>query len=237
MDPALWEQISLVEDRHWWFTGRREIIAHLVSTLLPDGASVLDIGCGTGFMLEALAGKYDVWGLEPDASVRRRSRSAIRDHVLPGDTRDLSMLKGRQYDIVMLLDVVEHIEHDVEALRAAASAIAHGGRLLITVPANPDLWSAHDERNGHFRRYTSDSLSAVLAEAGFAPVLLTYFNSRLYPLVRMHRSLSSAHIDRELELPSAVINRLCRWIFAGERHRLRRGYRRGLSLLAVATIP
>jgi SAM-dependent methyltransferase len=188
-------------------------------------------------MLEALAGKYDVWGLEPDDSVRRRSRSAIRDHVLPGDTRDLAMLKGRQYDIVMLLDVIEHIENDVEALRAAASAIAPGGRLLITVPANPHLWSAHDERNGHFRRYTSESLSAALAEAGFTPALLTYFNSRLYPLVRLHRSLSNARTDRELELPSAAMNQLLRRVFAGERHWLRRGYRRGLSLLAVASIP
>ena len=75
MDPTLWEEISAVEDRHWWFTARRSILLHLVSQLAPAGASVLDIGCGTGFMLEALAERFDAWGLEPEPAVRARTLS------------------------------------------------------------------------------------------------------------------------------------------------------------------
>ena len=236
MDPALWEQISAVEDRHWWFTGRREIITHLVSTLLPDGASILDIGCGTGFMLEALIGRYDAWGLEPDALVRHKSRQAVRGRILPGDTTDHSRLLGRRFDLVLLLDVLEHVEHDVKALRAAAETVAQNGRLLVTVPANPCLWSAHDERNAHYRRYTPDTLAAVLDAAGLVASRLTHFNSRLYPVVRAHRILSARHTDRELQIPPAPINSLLRWIFAGERHRLERGYGSGLSLAAVASV-
>jgi hypothetical protein len=135
----------------------------------------------------------------------------------------------------MMLDVIEHIEHDLPALRASASAIAHGGRLLVTVPANPRLWSAHDVRNRHYRRYTDETLSSVITEAGLKVELLTHFNSRLYPMVWLHRHLSGDHSGRELKVPNVAINRVLRRVFAGERNQLQRGYGRGLSLLAVAS--
>jgi SAM-dependent methyltransferase len=233
MDPTLWEEISAVEDRHWWFTARRSIILHLVSQLVPAGASVLDIGCGTGFTLEALAARFDAWGLEPDAAVRARTRTSVRDRVLPGDTRDRSALGSRRFDVVMLLDVLEHVEDDRAELSSAAAALAPGGKLVITVPANPGLWSDHDERNGHFRRYTDESLQSLLAEAGLTPSLLTHINSRLYPLARLHRKRASSS-SAELRMPPAPVNALFRRLFAGERDHLDRGYSQGLSLLAVA---
>jgi SAM-dependent methyltransferase len=234
MDPTLWEEISAVEDRHWWFTARRSIILHLVSQLAPRGASVLDIGCGTGFTLEALAARFDAWGLEPDAGVRARTRPSVRDRVLAGDTRDRSALGDRTFDVVLLLDVLEHVEDDRAELASAMAALAPGGKLVITVPANPSLWSDHDERNGHYRRYTEESLRALLTAAGLAPALLTHINARLYPLARLHRKLGSAS-SAELRIPPTPINALFRRIFASERHHLARGYRDGLSLLGVAT--
>src|SRR6185437_4272837 len=129
MDPSLWAEISAVEDRHWWFTARRTIMLHLVSRLAPAGASVLDIGCGTGFTLEALVQRYDAWGLEPDAAVRARTRDVVRDRVLPGDTGDLSALAGRRFDVVLLLDVLEHVEDDCGALTSAQAALAPGGKM------------------------------------------------------------------------------------------------------------
>jgi SAM-dependent methyltransferase len=233
MDRALWEQISAVEDRHWWFTARRSIILHLVSQLAPAGASVLDIGCGTGFTLEALAQRYDAWGLEPDAAVRARTREAVRHRVLAGDTGNLSALAGRTFDVVLLLDVLEHVENDRAELSAAMAALAPGGKLVITVPADPSLWSDHDIRNGHYRRHTEASLRALLAGAGLAPTLLTHMNSRLYPLARMHRRRASSS-SAGLRMPPAPINALFRRLFAGERHHLARGYTHGLSLVTVA---
>jgi len=233
MDPSLWAEISAVEDRHWWFTARRRIILHLVSQLAPAGAPVLDIGCGTGFTLEALAQRYDAWGLEPDAAVRARTREPVRDRVLPGDTGNLSALAGRRFDVVLLLDVLEHVEDDCAELSAAMAALAPGGKLVITVPADPSLWSDHDERNGHYRRYTETSLRALLAVTGLSPTLLTHMNSRLYPLARLHRRQASSS-SAGLQVPPAPINALFRRIFAGERAHLHRGYARGLSLIAVA---
>lgn len=233
MDPTLWAEISAVEDRHWWFTARREIIQSLVSEIAPDGAAVLDIGCGTGFMLEALVPRYDAWGLEPDAQVRDRVRPSVRDRVHPGDTDDLGALGGRRFDVVLLLDVLEHVGDDLGALTSAQTAIATGGKMIVTVPADPTLWSDHDERNGHFRRYAESSLRELLGNAGLEPTLLTYFNSRLYPVAQLHRRLAASS-TRELHLPPAPVNVLLRRIFAGELHHLSRGYARGLSLLATA---
>ena len=233
MDPSLWAEISAVEDRHWWFTARRRIILHLVSRLAPAGAPVLDIGCGTGFTLEALVQRYDAWGLEPDAAVRARTRDVVRDRVLPGDTGDLSALAGRRFDVVLLLDVLEHVEDDCGALTSAQAALAPGGKMVLTVPADPSLWSDHDIRNGHYRRYTESSLRALLAAARLSSTLLTHMNSRLYPLARLHRR-QAASSSAELRMPAAPINALFRRIFAGERSHLHRGYARGLSLITVA---
>ena len=232
MDPTLWEEISAVEDRHWWFTARRSILLHLVSQLAPAGASVLDIGCGTGFLLEALAERFDAWGLEPEPAVRARTRPSVQDRVLPGDTRDHSALGNRRFDVVLLLDVLEHVEDDRAELASAAAALAPGGKMVVTVPANPRLWSDHDKRNGHHRRYTEGTLRTVLSSAELAPALVTHFNTRLYPLARLHRKLAKSS-SAELRLPPAPVNALFRRIFAGERHHLHRGYAHGLSLLAV----
>ena len=234
MDPALWEQISAVEDRHWWFTARREILLHVIGQLVPDGTSILDIGCGTGFMLEALRSRYDAWGLEPDPAVRARTRAAVRGRVLPGDAADFSALGQRRFELVLLLDVLEHVEDDVAALRSAMSAAAVGGRLLLTVPGAPELWSRHDERNGHFRRYSVATLRTLLDAAEFTPATLTHFNSRLLPLAQWHRRSPRADLARELLVPARPVNALFRRIFAGERHRLPAGFRRGLSLLAIS---
>ena len=235
MDPRLWEEISAVEDRHWWFTARRSIILHLVSQLAPPGASVLDMGCGTGFTLEALATRFDAWGLEPDPAVRARTRPSVRDRVLPGDTRDRSALGRRTFDVVLLLDVLEHVEDDRAELSSVAAALAPGGKLVLTVPANPGLWSDHDERNGHYRRYTEDTLRALLLAASLSPSLLTHINARLYPLARLHRKRATSS-SAELRIPSGPVNALFRRIFAGERHHLDRGYSEGLSLLTVAQL-
>jgi hypothetical protein len=126
------------------------------------------------------------------------------------------------------------VEDDRAELASAMAALAPGGKLVITVPANPSLWSDHDERNGHYRRYTEDSLRTLLTSAGLAPTLLTHINARLYPLACLHRKRASSS-SAELRMPPAPINALFRHLFAGERQHLARGYTSGLSLLAVCS--
>lgn len=232
MHRSLWDAIARVERRHWWFSGRRAIVARALERRLPAGARVLDVGCGTGFVLERLAERFDVTGLEPDASVRARADPAIAGRIHAGGTDDLSALEGRTFDAVTVLDVLEHLDDDAAALRQLAAALAPGGILLVTVPANPRLWSQHDVLNEHRRRYTAEGLRARIEGAGYRVELLTHINRRLYPLALLHR-LGRGRSREALALPPAPVNRAMGRIFGGEP--LEPASRRpGLSLLAVA---
>ena len=233
MNPELWDAIAKVERRHWWFVGRREIVARALEERLPYGGQILDIGCGTGFVLERLAASFEVTGLEPDEAVRLRANDSIRDRILPGATHDLSALGTATFDALTLLDVLEHVDDDAGVLRTARELLSPDGVLLVTVPANPRLWSEHDVLNGHRRRYTADLLRDLISSTGFEIERLTHINSRLYPLAWLYR-LNRGKSGFALRLPPAPVNRLFASLFMGEWHGTRRGGRRGLSLMAVA---
>ncbi len=233
MDSSLWDAIAKVERRHWWFRGRREIVARVLEARLPAGASVLDVGCGTGFVLERLAERFEVTGLEPDASVRARAHPSIAARLLPGGSDDLSALGGRRFDAVLMLDVLEHVDDDVGALRQVRDALTSDGLLLVTVPANPKLWSQHDVLNQHRRRYTSEILGDTLQAASYDVLHLTHINSRLYPLAWAHR-LAATDTMGGLNVPPEPINRLFTLVFSSEGSGSSPKFSRGLSLLALA---
>src|SRR5688500_1992868 len=104
MDSALWDAIAKVERRHWWFRGRRELVARVLRTQVPRGARILDMGCGTGFVLERLVAEFDAHGLEPDAAVRARASADIAPRIRAGSTDDLSAIADEEFDAVLLLD-------------------------------------------------------------------------------------------------------------------------------------
>jgi SAM-dependent methyltransferase len=245
------EQLRLhasMEDRHWWFTGRRRILHSLVSALEPPSpdALVVDLGCGTGGNAAAFARAYRVIGVDPsrDAIALARDRFPnLEFHVGPIE-REAELIK--EADIVLLNDVLEHVPDDRRVLHALLEAMQPGGRLVLTVPAQPDLWAQHDVTLGHVRRYTLESLARVWEGANAVIQFTSYLNSRLYPIARLFR-LASRRAGRalgttgtDLWLPPSPVNRLLASIFAGESRRLLRAlrghghpYRTGLSILAV----
>lgn len=244
MDLSMYRDFAEVhEDRHWWFKGRRRIVASLLHSLLGDrkDLKLLEIGCGTGGMLPILAVHGRVTGIDPaeDAIRYSRQRHGGRAELLRVDF-PAEVPPGGGYDVVALFDVLEHLDDDVLALRRAASLMAPGGLLVATVPAHQFLWSPHDVINHHRRRYARRQLRNRIREAGLRVERVSYFNMFLFPAVLLARLLRrGAAAPREGESDFKVVpgplNAFLERLFGGERFLLRlTDLPFGVSLLAVA---
>ncbi len=167
MDRAVFERMAAFEDTHWWFAARRRLIHTILSrsAAVPQGAQILEAGCGTGGNLALLSEFGTVDAFEFDAAAREiaeeKSGLPIVFGALPSDLP----FGQKKFDIIGLFDVLEHIEDDQASLAALGARLAPEGQIVLTVPAFPALWSRHDERHHHFRRYTSKSLRAVADRA------------------------------------------------------------------------
>ena len=238
MDRAVFDRMAAQEDVHWWFAARREIIRTVIERLvdLPADARLLEAGCGTGGNLEMLGTFGRVRAFELDADARRRATAKSGLAVAEGALPDALPFDAERFDLIGLFDVLEHVEADEAALAALRSRLAPGGRIVLTVPAFPWLWSRHDERHHHFRRYTRRHLAEVARRAGLRVEHGVYFNTLLFPVAVAQRALKALlrldHADDTL--PPAALNGLLRSVFAAERHAIgRAGFPVGLSLCAV----
>lgn len=228
-----------IDGEHWWFAGRRRIVAAAIDaqTALPVRARILEVGCGTGANLPLLARYGTVDAIEPDDGARalasRRSGIAVAGGLLPDG---VTLADGR-YDLIVLLDVLEHIDDDAATLRVLRRKLAPGGRLLLTVPASPWMWSDHDVAHHHKRRYTARTLRGVLGSGGFRVRHLSHFNTLLFPLIagiRLLHKLTGRRGGDDDAMPSRPVNRLLAGLFAAERHLVARGGSPfGVSLLAI----
>lgn len=235
---------ALLEGRHWWFTARRQILLAVAARVTARGDSVLDVGCGTGGNAGAFAAEgFRVVGIDPSAdaigfatdrysNVQFASRAdpeAFASHLHAGG-------------LVLLSDVLEHVEDDADLLRRAVLALPPGGHAVITVPADPTLWSRHDDAFGHYRRYQPESLAALWAALPVSVRLLSHYNALLYPVVRGIRrlGLGGTGASGDLTMPVGPLNRVLHAVFASEASRLlasldsgTAAYKRGVSLMAV----
>jgi SAM-dependent methyltransferase len=249
MQTAQFQLHADIEDRHWWFVGRRRIMSCLTAEVVaPSPRSlVIDVGCGTGANIAALADRYDCVGIDTSAEaieLARRRFPQVRfiDGRAPEDIGDLFT----QARLILLMDVLEHIEDDFLFLSRLLAATAEGCHVLLTVPADPSLWSAHDESFGHYRRYDKSRLEMLWSGLPVMPLLFSYFNSRLLPVIRTvrvwnqrsHRASGQAGTD--FWMPNRIANSLLTRTLAGESKRLisairgkSRGYSAGASLVVV----
>ncbi|HWU00529.1 MAG TPA: class I SAM-dependent methyltransferase [Terriglobales bacterium] len=221
MEADAYREMAATEDAHWWFVARRKILACLIGKLhLPAGARILEIGAGTGGNLAMLSRYGSVDGVEHDPEARRLAAQKSSIPLLAGSLPDHLPTDRGSYDLVCMFDVLEHIADDQAALAAVRQTMKPGGRLILTVPAYPWLWSAHDVQLHHQRRYTAASLRDVAARAGFRCARMSYFNSFLMPLVIIGRLVDRLRSSRAVTgtaIPGGPINTLFRQIFASER--------------------
>ncbi len=199
--------IEIEEDKHWWFAGRTWSLLNMLDRVIQaDGQKrVLDIGCGAGNMFHHLARYGPVVGVDnnpkPLIVARERGYDVREGHAeeLPFD--------DKSFDLVAVLDTIEHCNDDMAVLRECYRVCAPGGHLLVTVPAFMWLWSHNDELNAHKRRYTAGELKEKLGRVGFRTRRMTYNNFFVFPvaapLILLRRGagqepdLSSPHFDDE----------------------------------------
>lgn len=188
-----YERMYRFEDRYWWFVARRHLILTLLGTHYPqDGRlQILDIGCGTGAMLDELAAFGTVVGADfsPEALQFCVARG-VGAELARADVRRLPFADA-SFDVVTAMDIVEHIDDDKAAACEIFRVLRPGGRLLVTVPAFPSLWSEHDEALHHFRRYTVPRLKDLFQRVGLTVEKVSYTVTTLFPAIWVFRQVGN----------------------------------------------
>ncbi len=242
MERVVYDRMAELDSRHWWYRARREILAALIAREVkpPRDARILEIGCGTGHNLPMLARFGSVDAIELDPAARAVAELRLGRPISGARLPELAGIAEHSYDLVALLDVLEHVEDDRAALASIMRRLRPGGALLLTVPAFQWMWSAHDVVNHHQRRYSKSTLRRALNDAGLQPAFLGYFNSVLFPVAAAARLAArlTGKQDSDDALPPAPINRLFETLFGLERHAIGRlPFPPGVSIAAVVRSP
>jgi SAM-dependent methyltransferase len=203
-------RVEEIEQEHFWFQGRRVLVEALLDRRLPGpGRLVLDLGCGSGSLLDVLERRGQrVIGIDVRPEGLARARKRHPDALLLRAEADRLPLRDGVLDAVVALDVLEHVD-DAAALAEVARVLRPGGLLLASVPAVPWLWSFRDEDAGHLRRYTRDSLVGALGAAGLEVAELRRYQFVLFPLVAAARLAGrrGPRLRDAEDLPRPAVNR------------------------------
>lgn len=239
MDRVVYDRMAAHDSTHWWYRARRDILADYLQRYadLPRQARVLEIGCGTGHNLPMLARFGEIDAIEIDEAAGAIASQRLGKPVGTAPLPELAGVERGAYDLVAVLDVIEHIDDDVAALRAMADALKPGGCILIAVPAHQWMWSAHDVVNHHKRRYSKKTLDAAIRAAGLTHNGLRWFNSLLFPVAVAARVAGklTGKDDGDDSPPPAPLNKALEAVFRVERHLLGRvPLTPGLSLITLA---
>jgi len=231
------------EDRHWWFVGRRAVIDRLIRSMkLPQRARILECGCGTGGNLYLLGTHGEVVAFEPNEAARdfakgKGSGVEILFGELPGRPEGLD----GDFDLVVALDVLEHIQDDKAAFDSMLDLVRPNGTLLVTVPAIKRLWGQHDYRLHHVRRYDRNELLALVDPARADVLFVGSFNLLLLPIAVVFRVLETIlgrSLGNQEVMPARPVNRVLAAIFSAERAIVTRRLPVGLSIaMIVRRIP
>lgn len=201
-----------LENRHWWYYGRRETLLRLLDRYGVQGRFALDVGGGTGIWGQALRRRrFEVRLIEPEPALRENLEQMKFD-VLPVSLPGPFPIPDGSFELVTCLDVLEHVVDDRASVQELWRILRVDGHLLITVPAHPHLWSKHDEDCGHVRRYTRKALESLLFFRDAEIRLLAPLNVLLYPAAAVARRMGKGGD----ELPPPPINWLLGRIFAAE---------------------
>jgi SAM-dependent methyltransferase len=246
VNPEEYEKMFAVEDRHWWFAGKRKLVGVLLDRArLPKDAKILDVGCGTGGM-ELLLHRYGrVTAIDASplalSFAKRRGLAELRRAQLPN-----LPFADASFDLVGIFDVLYHrnVGDDAAGARELLRVLKPGGVLVVTDSALGFLAGPHDVAMHGARRYSAHGIRELLASAGFAVERAGYGNFLLFPLAAPWRLLQrwsgagagSGHSD--VSPAPAWVNGLLGLVYGAEARLLRWfDLPIGTSILALARKP
>lgn len=226
MDDGLLRKFNEIETIHWWWEGRRELVKLLLKKKRP--LKILDIGCGTGEtlnFLKTLYPKAKLYGIDTSVTAINFSKKRGHKNIFKASAAKLPF-KNEFFDVVLFLDVLEHIKDDRSVVTEATRVLKNKGAIIITSPGLSFIWSAHDTQQGHKRRYTRREIRRLANAANLKTDFISYFNFVFSPPIIVIRLLSRlkpfqsfADYDKGINFDIAKVgplNNLMKWIFVNE---------------------
>jgi len=239
MEREAYNEMYANEDIHWWFVAKRSIIQKVLDHHFRDKKQrkVLEVGCGSGGNLQMLKAYGNISAMEFDDKTRGLANSRNICHVKKGKLpNDIPFDNG--FDLICMLDVLEHIDDDLAALQSIRDKLNQKGKIFITVPAYKFLWSGHDVVYHHKRRYIKKQLTGLVSKSGLKVKYATYFNTFFFPViatVRVLNNILGKNSGSDVNLPSMSVNNFLTKIFSSERTLLPTiGFPFGISILLIA---
>jgi len=241
LDTSLYKDFFKIQKKHWWFVGRRKIVFSMLASYFParHNLMALDAGCGCGFMLEDLKQFGTVYGIDASIDALFFSKKTSYLAHLVRSSLEFLPFNDETFDLITVLDVLEHVDDDFKALENLYRILKKDGMIIIHVPAFMFLWSGHDEINQHKRRYTLVQLRRVLVSSGFTVEKITYSNMLLFPIVyivRLIRNLQGKGPESDFNIKlHSISNMMVTKIFAFEKYLLQyMNFPFGVSILCIA---
>jgi SAM-dependent methyltransferase len=223
--------LASVEDRNFWFRARNKLIIHVLQKCFPHACNMLEIGCGTGYVLRGVTQALPALHISGSEifleGLDFAAKRVPNANLFQMDARDIPYTA--EFDVIGAFDVVEHIEQDSQVLHEIYRALKPGGGAMFTVPQHPWLWSDQDERACHVRRYCRHELADKLAQAGFQVVFSSSFVTLLLPLLMISRRARrkrnpKANAGAEFSL-STPVNSMLYGVLRAEEAMIRMGVR------------
>jgi SAM-dependent methyltransferase len=242
MDKSLYDEMHRVEMAHWWFRARRKIVWSLVDRYMAAAKEtrlrICELGCGTGGNIIERAKQHDVVGIEYSQHALRHAQSSLGARVRYGCLPNDVDAPRESFDVVLLTDVLEHIENDAASAKTALSLLKPGGIVVSTVPAYQWLFAPRDAHHHHFRRYGKRQFAKLWSGGDSHIRVLSHYNSLLFPpaaAVRLASKIAgSREVPGDLKVPGKLLNEGLYALMSSERHLLgRMPVPFGLSLIAV----
>lgn len=214
MNQKEYDKLKTLHDKHWYFLGKKKIINHIIKQYHNPSPTILDIGCGEGYFFD----EYEGVGIEPCEIFKK-------ENIINEPLESISL--NKKFDIIIALDVLEHLEDDTIIHKFIDNNLKDDGMAIITVPAHRHLYNNHDKVHNHYRRYDKSDLKKLLNNYN---AQVYYYNSLLYPIAYIVRKMSKGNDNLKLHLKP--INLILTTIFSFERY-IYKFNLNGLSLLSV----